>query len=243
MSWSSARPGVRRLAGAAGHAAAWAPAELEYPAPDSVDAFPRPDADLAPASAEAREAAMRVAEAEARAERALAALARAEREAFERGRAAGHAEAEAAMRDRLEGAVAAAEAAAAQIRAAEQRWLGALEENVCAVGVAVARHLIGRELRADPATVAELVRRALQEFPVDQHLRIRIHPADLALLSTAVGPDGAPIPIAGGRDVRWLADERLHPGGCMVEGRDRIIDGRVDTALERAYRRLTSTNA
>ena len=47
------------------------------------------------------------------------------------------------------------------------------------------------------------------------------------------------------RESHWIADHRISTGGCVVEGRDRIIDGRVDTALERAYRRLayTSTNA
>jgi hypothetical protein len=29
----------------------------------------------------------------------------------------------------------------------------------------------------------------------------------------------------------------------VVEGRERIVDGRVDTALERVYRRLTYNNA
>jgi flagellar biosynthesis/type III secretory pathway protein FliH len=40
-----------------------------------------------------------------------------------------------------------------------------------------------------------------------------------------------------------MADSRIQPGGCVVEGRERIIDGRVDTALERLYRQLSGNNA
>ncbi len=39
--------------------------------------------------------------------------------------------------------------------------------------------------------------------------------------------------------VKLLADMKpgfmRFPGGCIVEGKDRIVDGRVDLALERAY--------
>lgn len=67
-----------------------------------------------------------------------------------------------------------------------------------------------------------------------------------------LGPDGLPalgrLPggdvgfPAEGREAAWHADPLVEPGGVVVEGRDRIIDGRVDTALERVYRRLTYTS-
>ena len=50
-------------------------------------------------------------------------------------------------------------------------------------------------------------------------------------------------PITGARDASWLADARVARGGCLVEGRERIVDGRVDTALERAYRRMAQIDA
>ncbi|HVX42066.1 MAG TPA: hypothetical protein VHB25_21065, partial [Gemmatimonadaceae bacterium] len=50
-------------------------------------------------------------------------------------------------------------------------------------------------------------------------------------------------PITGARDASWLADARISRGGCLVEGRDRIVDGRGDAALERAYRRMAPIDA
>jgi flagellar assembly protein FliH len=74
---------------------------------------------------------------------------------------------------------------------------------------------------------------------MDEQLRIRVHPRDLSALTTVTGADGAPIRIAPGREVQWVPDPQLEGGECVVEGRRRIVDGRVDLALERMYRRLT----
>lgn len=52
--------------------------------------------------------------------------------------------------------------------------------------------------------------------------------------------------MAFGRDETttiWVADARVSRGGCMVEGRERIVDGRIETALERVYRRLVHSRA
>jgi flagellar biosynthesis/type III secretory pathway protein FliH len=219
---------VRRADGAA-RAARWtleelAPASLEEAIPPSDE---RTAAELAQEHArrEAAERERRAAEAYAR--------------GYEEGRLAG----EIAEQARLRHAVHAAERALDELREGEEQWTGRIEENVCALAVAVARHIIGREVRADAEAVADVVRRALQEFPIDQPLRIRVHPADLALLATCLSADGTPIAIAPGRDARWLADALILPGGCLIEGQDRIVDGRVDTALERVYRRLTYRDA
>ena len=72
---------------------------------------------------------------------------------------------------------------------------------------------------------------------MDQPLRIRVNPLDLSTLS--VVSDGVAIRIAPDREISWAADARILPGGCVVEGRERIIDGRVDMALERVFKALS----
>jgi flagellar biosynthesis/type III secretory pathway protein FliH len=114
-----------------------------------------------------------------------------------------------------------------------------LEENIATLAVIVARHIVQREVALDHEVVADLVRRSLTEFPIDQTLRIRVNPLDLALLTM----NGDRAPITGRYDVTSLADKRIARGGCLIEGRDRIIDGRVDTALERAYRKMARHDA
>lgn len=159
--------------------------------------------------------------------------------AYEEGRAAG----ELTERERISTAVAAAEAALDSVRENEAKWQECVSENIAALSVTIARHVVGCEISSNPAGIADLVRRALTEFPIDQAMRVRVNPHDLSLLALPLPQGGDAIVIAPNRDVRWMADSRIQPGGCVVEGRERIIDGRVDTALERLYRQLTRTNA
>ncbi len=158
---------------------------------------------------------------------------------YETGRLDG----ELAEATRLRNAVSATEAALDAIRSSEAKWQECVNENIAALALTVARHIVGRELHSDAAAVADLVKRALAEFPIDQPMRVRVNPHDLSLLSQPALAGGDPVSIAPNRDVRWLADARIQPGGCVVEGRERIVDGRVDTALERLYRKLTDNVA
>jgi flagellar assembly protein FliH len=164
-------------------------------------------------------------------------------EAQASGYDAGRVDGELAEAARLRSAVAVAEQALDMIRSSEAKWQECVNENIATLAVTVARHIVGRELRTDAASVADLVKRALAEFPIDQPMRVRVNPHDLSLLSLPTPTGGEPVSIAPNRDVRWLADSRIQPGGCVVEGRERIVDGRVDTALERIYRKLTDNVA
>jgi flagellar biosynthesis/type III secretory pathway protein FliH len=143
--------------------------------------------------------------------------------------------------ERMRAALTVLHDAVRDVRQQATAWTSNAQENICALAVAVAQQIIGRELQGDAGMVRELVRRALTELPLDQPVTVRLHPEDLRLLADASSaPDVRPLERA---EFQWVADPRLHRGGCLIEGRDRIIDGRVDTALERLYRRLSSTGA
>lgn len=235
-------------AAGAGELSRWTPDPLAAPEPlFSAAELERVRAEAAAAARSAalvgaeqgarlREAAL-LEEAQARLELAIE---EAHRHGLEQGREEG-ARSEAV---RLREAVRSAEAALDGVRAGEARWTGTIEENVCALATLIARQIIGREVALGRDSVRELVRSALAEFPIDQPVRIRINPADLDTFVAGEAIDAGPAhAIAPEREVRWVPDPAIAPGGCIVEGRERIIDGRVDTALERVYRRLTGTHA
>lgn len=187
----------------------------------------------------AREQQLRAELEQAHAERLAAEAARHEAElqqAYEAGRAAGQAEGEAAAEAAVGAAVSTLLGAAEQLAAQEERWLANLQENVAVLAVGVARHVIGREVAADDALVLARVSEALAEFPTNHPVSVRVHPADLALVKRALDGDVS-------RPLRWTPDERVERGGCLIEGRERIVDGRVDAALERVYRQLSGQHA
>lgn len=163
-------------------------------------------------------------------------------EGYARGLADGERKGFAAAQTGVHEALAVIGEITAELREATASAPAVLEENIAALAVIVARQIVSHEVAARPELVADLVRRALTEFPIDQSVRIRVHPLDLSLLTlSGLDPDAAP--ITGTRDASWLADARIGRGGCLVEGRDRIVDGRVDAALERAYRRMAVVDA
>lgn len=128
-----------------------------------------------------------------------------------------------------------------QVQATASLEPSMLEENIAALAVIVARQIVAREVATTPEIITELVRRTLTEFPIDQALRIRVNPMDLSMLTAANAQDKQP--ITGNRETSWFADPRIARGGCLVEGRDRIIDGRIDAALERAYHHMAQIDA
>jgi flagellar assembly protein FliH len=163
-------------------------------------------------------------------------------EGYAHGLADGERKGRAAAQTGVTQALAVINEIATQLREAAAFAPGVVEENIAALVVIVARQIVSHEVSAKPELVADLVRRALTEFPIEQSVRIRVHPLDLSLLTlSGLDPDAAP--ITGTRDASWLADARIGRGGCLVEGRDRIVDGRVDAALERAYRRMAVVDA
>lgn len=157
------------------------------------------------------------------------------REGFAEGRVEGLAEGRRLERETLAALRLTLTAVVDDVAQRQEEWLEALDENLAALAVAIARQLIGRELEGNRDAVVELVRRALSQFPVGQAITIRLNPQDLTLLSDASADESATTR----QDARWIADPRIDPGGCVVEGPDRVVDGRLDRALERVYRSLT----
>jgi flagellar assembly protein FliH len=163
-------------------------------------------------------------------------LSRVEAEAYSRGRADGEAAARAEGDEAIGSAMALLSDALDSLQRHEARWLGHAEENIAALAVMVARHIVQREVSADPSFVREVVESALAQYPLDQEITIRINPEDFQACRASIDD-------AGRREIRWISDAAILRGGCLMEGRERILDGRIDTALERAYRSMGGVQA
>jgi flagellar assembly protein FliH len=156
---------------------------------------------------------------------------------YDEGFREGVAQGEARAAEALASAVAAAEKAARRLQEDRQHLTEGVEEDVLVLALAIARHIVGRELRGDADTFADRVREALNAFPLNQAVKIRVHPADLSRISS-ISEGGDVIPISGGRDVQWIADPAIVESGCVLEGPERVLDGRLDHTLERVFQAL-----
>jgi len=161
---------------------------------------------------------------------------RAEAAAYSRGRADGERAARAGADEEIASAMALLSDALNTVQLHESRWVSNAEENIAALAVMVARHIVQREVSTDSSFVCDVVQRAMAQYPLDQEITIRVNPDDLTACRASIDDSGR-------REIRWISDVSILRGGCLMEGRERIIDGRVDTALERAYRRLGGVQA
>jgi flagellar biosynthesis/type III secretory pathway protein FliH len=127
---------------------------------------------------------------------------------------------------------------AAMLAPLREAWQAAAADRVddlVALSLAVSRHLLQREITSDPTLVADLARRAVALIPDSAPLVVRLHTADLDALHELFASGVEP---PGGRTVRWEADPLLERGDIVVEGPQRLVDGRTDAALRGIYERL-----
>jgi len=158
-----------------------------------------------------------------------------EQQAYRRGYETGRAEATEEANRTLKRAAGLLVSTAEALDAARQGVVRELEDSVYLLALAVARHLIQREVAADPSVVRELVHRGLEAFPVGSRVEIHVHPDDLAALRSQFE-----LPGSDGRaaEIQWTADAAIERGGCTLETPHRVVDGRVDLALRDLYHRM-----
>jgi flagellar biosynthesis/type III secretory pathway protein FliH len=159
--------------------------------------------------------------------------------AFRQGMAKGEETGADRIRQEMAPALEAVHQAAQQLAELRTHWVGEMEKNLTALALGVARQMVDREVKENPEIISGLVGRALAHFPLDHEVRIRVNPLDLSSISGGLPGDESRAPVSAGREVHWIPDASISRGGCVVEGPERIVDGRLETALERVYRRLT----
>ena len=155
--------------------------------------------------------------------------------AYARGFAEGQTQGVAATTQQLLAARRAVEAAGRAVTEARSAVAGEIEETVTVLAMAIAQHMVVRELRADPAAIADLVRRTIATLPPAGPPTVRIHPEDLAALNNA-----APSAAASNHsvDVEWVGDPTVERGGYIVETPQRVLDARLTSVFRELYERL-----
>jgi type III secretion protein L len=143
--------------------------------------------------------------------------------------------AEAIEAGRAEGLARAAAALASAARERDRR-LAAVERELLALAVDVARKILGRELLLDPAAVVGIAREALAAARGRRELTLCVNPADAGALRAAEGAlAGAVAPFAG---LAIREDAAVPPGSVVVETEAGLVDARLETQLAAVLRAL-----
>jgi flagellar assembly protein FliH len=154
---------------------------------------------------------------------------RAYEEAFAKGREAGLAAAKVESDKQLKTLktqVERMEAAIGQLAQPLAQVDAEVEQQLLTLALTIARQLVRRELKADPAQVIAIVRETVALLPAAaRDVRVHLHPEDAAVVRERLAAPTA--------DRAWtmVEDPVMTRGGCKVTTDTAVIDARVETRL------------
>jgi len=105
-----------------------------------------------------------------------------------------------------------------------------VEEELVALAMAVARHLVRRELKTDPGHVIAAVRQAVSVLPIAaRDVRVLLHPTDATLVRAAMSLTEH----SSEEERRWriVEDATLSRGGCFIETESSRVDATIESRV------------
>jgi len=161
---------------------------------------------------------------ESEAEKIGGKLSKIEREAYEKGFSAGEEAGRALGLKKLDPAEKILLKLIEEVNQVKAKILGETEEDILSIALAISRRIIAEEVRQNPELILKNIQRAIKKIGKTEKLIIRLHPEDLEILSQdadeIIRPQNKNIAL------RFEADTGLTPGDYIVEGEERMIDGR-----------------
>lgn len=101
-----------------------------------------------------------------------------------------------------------------------------VEQQLMTLALTIARQLVRRELKTDPAQVIAIIRETVALLPAAaRDVRVHLHPEDAAVVRERLAAPTA--------DRAWtiVEDPVMTRGGCKVTTDTAVIDARVETRL------------
>jgi flagellar assembly protein FliH len=158
---------------------------------------------------------------------------RAYEEAFAQGREAGYQAGIAAARaetqqqsEKLTSQVARLDAMFKLLNSPLEQMNAEVEQQLLSLATLIARHVVRRELKTDPAQVIAVIRETVALLPASaRDVRVHLHPEDAAVVRERLAATTA--------DRAWtiIEDPVLTRGGCKVTTDTALIDARVEKRL------------
>jgi flagellar biosynthesis/type III secretory pathway protein FliH len=108
--------------------------------------------------------------------------------------------------------------------AAQSMARPASPERVLDLVLLIAREVLGREAQTDSSLILEHVEAGILALGTEEPLDVRMSAAEIDVV-VELKPELADA-------VRFIADESVGPGGCIVENSRRVVDSSLDERLE-----------
>lgn len=143
---------------------------------------------------------------------------------------------EALVAQRMAGVWPALQQAAQSVATARAEWLLQWEGSAVKLATAIAARVIRSEVTHNPEITLALVRESLELAAGSTHIRLRLHPEDLAQLGDFVERITEELAPAGTTEL--IADAAVEQGGCRLETSLGTIDQQFAAQLARIEEEL-----
>jgi len=159
---------------------------------------------------------------------------RAYQEAYAKGQQAGMAAAQARMQplhEQLEEQLGRLDAVLTTLSRPLQQLDAQVEDQLVRLALTVARQLVRRELRIEPAQVIAIIRETVALLPVaTRDVRVHLHPDDAEIVRDKLAPVGGQ---GEGAQRAWtlVEDPVMTRGGCRVTTDTAQIDARLEARI------------
>jgi flagellar assembly protein FliH len=111
-----------------------------------------------------------------------------------------------------------------------------VERELLTLAMALARHIVRRELKADPTQIIGIIREAIAALPVAaREVRVHLHPEDAAVVRQHLAPTESE------RAWSMVEDPVMARGGCQIITATSRIDARLETRLGAILSELLGT--
>jgi flagellar assembly protein FliH len=130
------------------------------------------------------------------------------------------------------GAMTRAALSLAELASVKPLFRAQVEEDAVRLSLAIARKILRREITVDPASIAGLLRVAIEKANAREVLRVRVAPPDAAELSSRLSNFGLPA------QVQVHPDPSLERGSLLVDTSQGHVDASVETQLREIERGL-----
>lgn len=152
--------------------------------------------------------------------------------AYEEGYSLGQNQAVFEWKQTMEDAADAAELAEHQI----DRITPQLEEAVVKLACSIAEKVVRHEVTQLPDTILEVIRLGLRQIKDRSRVIIRVNARDLDRVRKARAEIASW--AEGVRDLEFVEEPRVEPGGAIIESTDGVLDARITSQLKEIQTRL-----
>ncbi len=117
-----------------------------------------------------------------------------------------------------------------EVRHFKETLLKESEEDILTIALAISRQIIRQEVRENPEVIVKNIQTAINKIGQTGKILIRLHPDDLEVITqeaeSMIGSTKQEI------NLRFESDLGLNPGDCIIEGEERMVDGRLKSQLD-----------